>query len=269
MAKLFFKNDEIIRRSRRGLRVVYHEANTPVEDILNAIDAPGTPIKKSGKFLTRRVENWVVKSSRAQLGLGVIKRSVQRGRYRQAWVAANFLARKGVAVPKPIAFVERRTAGLIWSNVYVSEFLQGCSDVEKCIAHLVHGGYNSKLIEDFLEYLAQSINRLCESGAYHQDLSGKNIYTHDGRTFYFIDLDGVVIGKPYTESQRLKNHIQLYDSFCDLLNDRFLVPFIQRMCTPEIDLRVWMPSVRKGQAQRRLRIERIWEKQGVSRTRNG
>lgn len=267
MAKTFFRNGDNIRRSRRGLRVVYHEEVTPLEAILSAVDTQGLVIKQSKKSLTRRVEGWIVKSSRPQVGVGVIKRTLQRSRYRQAWIAANYLVRRGVAVPRPIAFVERRTMGVIWSNTYVCEFLQGCSDVEKCVAHLVHGGYNSKLIEDFLEHLAMAVNKLCESGAYHQDLSGKNVYTRDGRTFYFIDLDGVVIGKPYTEAQRLKNHIQLYDSFCDLLNDRFLVPFIQHMCTPEIDLRVWMPAVRKGQAERRRRIERIWEKQGVSRTR--
>ena len=89
--------------------------------------------------------------------------------------------------------------------------------------------------------------------AFHADLSGKNIFTKDGSKFYFIDLDGVVLSAHYTEELLLKNHIQLYDSFCDFCDHNTLARFHARMLPETEHLETWMRRVVEGQRARRRR----------------
>ena len=60
----------------------------------------------------------------------------------------------------------------------------------------------------------------------------------------------------------MKNHVQLYDSFCDLWGDHLLELFIGHMLPSGTDLGPWMVKVRQSQAERRARIEAIWRGQG-------
>ncbi len=108
-------------------------------------------------------------------------------------------------------------------------------------------------MEVFLNELARSVNRLEQSGAYHADLSGKNIFTKDGKVFYFIDLDDVLLGAPSSAESRLKNHIQLYDSFCDFVPESILRAFIAGMAAPATDFDAWFRRVQEGQKIRRAR----------------
>lgn len=198
--------------------------------------------------MTRRVGPWVVKASRAQGGLGVLKRTLQRARYRGAWAASHFLARRGVCVPQPHAFVEEGRFGVIVGNALVTEYLDGCRNVEHYAAGLAA---SSDEVAQFLGRLADAVNGLIATGAYHTDLSGKNIFTCDGETFYFIDLDGVVLDLVPTDGQRMKGHVQLYDSFCDLWGADLLDPFIGRMHPDASDQAAWLHAVHEGQRARR------------------
>jgi serine/threonine-protein kinase RIO1 len=251
--------DPSLREVRRGLRKMYLRETLSEEAVLETLQEPGEVLKESAKGQVRVVNGYVVKESRSG-GVGAIKRSLHRNRYRQAWVAAHFLRQHGVDVPEPIAFVERRLMGVVFSNCMVSRHLSTHRNVEQFLAGLIQRGASPQTIEIYLNNLAIAVNKLTATGAYHADLSGKNILTRDGQYFYFIDLDAVQLDVTYTEELRLKNHVQLYDSFCDALTDQVLVPFLEQMLPAEIDLRVWMPRVRKEQKERRKRTAR---KQGL------
>ena len=244
--------DPSLREVRRGLRKIYLRETLSEEAVLEALREPGEVLKQSPKGEVRVVDGYVVKESRSG-GVGTLKRSLYRNRYRQGWVAAHFLRSHGVDVPEPIAFVERRLMGVVFGNCMVSRHLAGYRNVEQFLGALIKKGAGAQTIEIFLNNLALAMNKLTATGAYHADLSGKNILTRDGQYFYFIDLDAVQLDVPYTEDLRLKNHVQLYDSFCDALTDQVLVPFIEQMLPRELDLRVWMPRVRKEQKERRKR----------------
>ena len=113
-----------------------------------------------------------------------------------------------------------------------------------------------------MHHLALAVKELETVQAYHADLSGKNIYTADGKNFYFIDLEAVQFNVEYDAKKRMKNHVQLYDSFCDALSDLLLVPFLGALMHESLDLRVWMPEVRKAQKERRAQVEASWAKHG-------
>ncbi len=247
-----------------GLRVT-RRRDVPLEKVLEVLDKPGDVLKASHKSETLRVGDWVVKRSRNAGGVAVLKHTLQQARYRRGWEAALHLEQCGVPVSRAHALVERRWMGFILGNVLCSDYLGGCVNVEAFADGLIRDGAGDRDVAGYLERIAEAVNQLCSSGAYHNDLAGKNILTRDGERFYFIDLDGIVLNRPYTEALQLKNHVQLYDSFIDRWEDARLVPFIRRMLPDPSDLDAWMARVRAGQAIRRARTEAIWRKQGKRR----
>jgi hypothetical protein len=240
--------------TRKGMDRVWHRPDIDAQDVLDALVESGQELKRSRKSVTRRVGPVVVKSSKGGM-LGLVRMSTSRARYRQAWLAAQHLEAHGVGIPRTIAYIEHGALGLLSSNHLVSEFLEGYRNSEQHLLRLIQTGAGKLSVSHYLASLADAVNHLIESGACHHDLSGKNIFTMAGEEFLFIDLDDVTIGEPYTDELRLKNLVQLYDSFCDVLSDAVMVPFITRMLPRDVDPRVWMPKVRKGQQQRRRQHE--------------
>jgi hypothetical protein len=248
--------------ARQGAwRAILRDALSP-DDVFRALAEAGEPLKRSRKSTVRKVGPWVVKRAAGGTLTRFLRLSLQRARHRQAWIAAMRLRRAGVLIPEPLAFVERRRLGIITDNAMISAYLDGFRNVEHFLKAMVECGAGADAVQDFFARLARAVNQLADAGAYHADLSGKNIFTRDGTQFVFIDLDAVSFDGDYDDARRLKNHIQIYDSFCDFVADRALVPLIQAMLSPNHDLRVWMPRVRKGQAERRARIEAKWARQG-------
>lgn len=241
--------------TKRGFSRIYLTDELSLDQLDALLAQPGEPLKSHHKRHVRRVEAYLIKESLLGWGLGMIRHTFQRSRYRRAWTASHYLRDHGIGAPRPVAFVEKRFAGIIAGNLLVSEFLENYRNVEDFLYALIQRGAGRDTIMSFLLDLAAAVNQLPEVNAYHADLSGKNIFTRDGKHFVFIDLDAVELNRSYDDALRLKNHVQLYDSFCDLLNDTMLVPFLERMLPPHLDPRVWMPKVRKAQRHRRSRTE--------------
>lgn len=247
---------------RCGGVTLYRRSDAEPDLILNALDTNGEVMKRSRKSEIRRVGDWVVKTSRGPAVAEAFKHTFRRSKYRRGWSAALHLERHGVSIARPIAFVERGAFGIILGNAMVSEYLDGCQDVEHYADEVIVPNNNSDEAVGYLLRVANAVNALCGSGAYHMDLAGKNILTRDGQAFYFVDLEGVRLGEAYTDERRMSNHVQLYDSFCDRWGDDVLQPFIARMLPNTEDLDSWMARVRERQAVRRARTEAIWRAQG-------
>lgn len=254
--------NESITRVRSGWSTIYCSSGVSANSIIAALTEPGEVLKSSAKSSVRRCGEVVIKESRFAGGTGPFKHTFKRARYRQGWVAAHHLRNSGISVPAPLAYIERGGLGIITGNAMVSSYLGGQQNLETFLQMLIQRKAGADTIHVFLGALAQAINAFTDCGARHGDLSGKNIFTADGRHFSFIDLDDVTIEAPYDEGLRMKNHVQLYDSFCDFLSDSVLVPFITKLLTPAQDLRVWMPRIREAQVQRRELVEERWAREG-------
>jgi len=253
---------ETAQPMRAGCKRVWCREGVPPERMIEALAQPGETLKLSKKSAVRRVGRCVIKESRERGLTALVKHTFRGARYRRAWPAARFLEEHGVGVPAAWAFIEHGLCGLVWRRTLISEYLDGFRNVEQFLASLIQQGAGHDTLALFFEAMADAVNLFTASGAFHEDLSGKNLFTRDGQHFRFIDLDAVVLGVNYSLERRLINHIQLYDSFCDQVSDHLLVPFITRMLPQEQDPRVWMPKVRKGQKARRLRTEKKWARQG-------
>lgn len=265
-------DQEIPSVVRKGFHTFHLASGTSLDAVLEILNTPGETLKRSKKTLVQRVGGWVVKQSDGPLPARLARLTFRRKRYRRGWLAARHLSREGVHTPRFIAYVEVGFAGLVFRNATIMEYLDGFHNVEHFVRAMISGGATPDKISAFLSALADAVNRLIGSGAFHADLSGKNIFTNDGFSFHFIDLDAVELGAAYTDDRRMTNLVQLYDSFCDDLNDVFLAPFIIQLLPPGHDPRIWLPRVRDGQRKRRARLERRREKQGLqarptSRTR--
>ena len=262
-------SDGLFQCKRKGILRIHYDPAFTLETILENLASPGTIIKKSIRSEVRQVSDWTIKESQGNIVSRFVRHTFQYQNHRRHWDAACYLTAQGIRVPRPIAFIEKCLPGLHFGNTLISETLEGQRNVEQFMFTLIQHGVGKDTLIRFLDNLATAINGLVKTGAYHADLSGKNIFTRDGDKFWFIDLDAVILNEEYTDDRRLRNHIQLYDSFCDQISDHLLVPFITQILPGNIDARVWMPKVREGQKERRRRIEAIWEKQGKTRPNPG
>ena len=121
----------LLRHERHGMVRAHLRDGVSFERVFEALTAPHETLKCSRKSETFRVGAWVVKRSCWQWGLGVIKHTALRGRYRQGWHAANYLLDHGVCVPAPIAYVEASAMGIIFGNAFVCEYLDGFRNIEQ------------------------------------------------------------------------------------------------------------------------------------------
>lgn len=250
----------VATRIRGGMAYVRQDVVPEQLELL--LSREGEILKETRKNKVRAVGNWIIKERRSQL-LGIAGTpSRNREKHSRPWRAGNYLRMYGINVPEPLAYVERRVAGMVAGSWHIFQNLNHCRDVETYLSEIIITGATGMMLASFLHHLAVAVNELEAVEAYHGDLAGKNIYTPDGERFYFIDLDAVEYGVKCDQKRRMKNHVQLYDSFCDALADSLLVPFLDELLPESEDLRVWMPEIRKAQQQRRAKVEADWAKNG-------
>lgn len=253
------ENIQAYKTARVGAYSLEYRADLEPDKILAALAEPGTVLKMASRTVTRRVGDWVVKSPRPSLA-SMFRHTFMPAQSRRPWAAAVFLHENAVPIPEPVAFARRTFCGVVISVAVVSRYLDGCRNVEHYAKELLRRDRAD--LGPFLLRIADAVSRLTATGAYHSDLSGKNIFTANGSDFYFIDLDAVHLQTLYTEDLRFKNHVQLYDSFCDFADDSLLAPFLSRMLPDQYRVREWAPRVKEAQQKRRAAQIEIWKKQG-------
>ena len=255
--------DAAIVTDRFGAMQIVRGADVSAETILNVIEMPGETLKRSAKTHTRRVDGYIVKSSEGPVPIEFIRHTIDRNRYRRAWKAALHLARHGIPAPRPVAHVEWSVAGMIWRHAAITRFIDGCQDVEHFYDGHLREAASASEQTAYLNRIANAINAFIATGAIHTDLAGKNILTRDGETFYFIDLDGVLLNTPFDELHQIQLHVQLYDSFTDRCSEDLLLPFIAALKPRDHgDFDSWIARVKAVQAVRRARTVAAWKREG-------
>ena len=251
-----------VRFERRGLVAAWSWGGAALDDAISVLAAPRETLKRSSKNWTYRAGAWAVKETCFRYGAGLFKHTFRRGHYRRAWEAACYLTAKGIPTPEPLAYLEFGACGLIWRNALIVRHLEGFQRTDHYVERLVARGAHDAEIASFFDSLAAAIGALADAGAYHSDLTGKNVLTKDGASFQFIDLDAVYLNVPYTREKRMRNHVQLYDTFLEWLPDEMLASFIARLAPPDADADAWIQEVRELRRVRRERAEALWRKYG-------
>ncbi len=131
---------------------------------------------------------------------------------RRAWQGAQLLQSAGVAIPRPLAVVERCFAGIVRESFYVSEAL--LSQVPLNVYWRDRQApWSWKRRRAFLRVLAEFFRTLHAAGLYVGDLKDENLFVEEQGDihwkFYIVDLDRVAQHQPLHRQRRLKNVIQL------------------------------------------------------------
>jgi serine/threonine protein kinase len=245
------KLPDSVHVERRGLMTLYLSDGVGAPEVIDSLQKSGSMLKNGNKRVVRRVGNWVIKTTNFNKGVGPFKLTTNRARYRNGWLASLAMEAHGVAIPKTIAYVEYGFAGIILSSAFVFEFLEGCKPLP-IFAKTVYEEDATKFFED----LNGALQKLTEARIYHHDLKPVNILTADGKTFYFIDFDDVVVGVEPLVEHRLRNHTQITAGVSRVCGEEELNTFL-RMGVPDgEDADEWIKRVWQGVTRRRETGER-------------
>ena len=234
-----------VQVTRRGLHAIHTMDGIDADAVLDAMESGGEVLKSSHKSVTRRVGDWVIKTSRFNSGIGPLKHTLRRQRYRQAWNAARHLQAHGVPVATPRAFVETGALGIILGNTLVMDYLEGCSNIEEYLPVLKQDAGDAG-VENFLSRLAEALRGIERADAVQKDFTGANILTRNGGEIFFIDLDAVRLGIPYTDDLRAINHAQIWFSLSHTCTEDQIRPFLDALKPSTCSLDEWMEIVRIG-----------------------
>jgi tRNA A-37 threonylcarbamoyl transferase component Bud32 len=136
---------------------------------------------------------------------------VRRGRYRARREFKNLVRafEIGVPVPRPIALVEARNGGAVWT-----EELAGM----RTLRSVFEQPMDFPTRTSFLSGLGRFLRDVHDRGFYHEDLHAGNILV-DGSRFAVVDLAGVSFaGKPLPKAQRVESLTIVLTSFQVFLN---------------------------------------------------
>ncbi len=143
-----------------------------------------------------------------RVGDGIIHGSPAR----RSWQGACLLQEYGFCVPRPLAMLERRQAGMVRESLYVSEGL-----VSQVPLHIYWRDHHSvwSVFEQrqFLRAMADFLRAFHTAGLYAGDMRDANLFVEEignaDWNFYLVDLDRVRHFPTLNVQRRFKNLIQL------------------------------------------------------------
>lgn len=237
------------------------------EAIRAALQEPGVVVKQSRRTAVRRVGDWCIKESSGNGWLHPLDLTLRPGRYTSGWIVGRTLHANGIPVPRPVSNASQWRGPICVYRATVTEWLEGWTDVEEAARMLAASAAEDEAIREFLGGIDTLHGKLCDARYYHADLSGKNIFCRrpPGAEHFeccLIDLDSVRRVRSVSTRLRIRNAVQLYDSFCDLWDERLLGSMVCRvMGLSRFDADTF-EQVRSIQQVRRARIEAVWARQG-------
>ena len=114
-----------------------------------------------------------------------IRRYFRPTRSRRNWYYSNFLTSKGIFVPTPVAFVEKRIAGVLRGmSHFVYEYVDGITGE----AYFKNNLESYGKIERGMDMVVSLLNKLRELGVIHGDIRMSNLIFKDSR-ICLLDFD--------------------------------------------------------------------------------
>lgn len=180
-------------RGPSRLQVVRREEDTALAPILadpDAAIAAGEPLKLGGSSTVARIEQagrqLVIKRYNIKGFAHWLRRFWRPSRAWHSWCEGNRLAFLGIATPKPLAVLERRTLWLRRQAYLITEHTPGMD----IIARFAPCGADQLPPEADLQALEALFAALLRERISHGDCKGNNILWQDGR-WALIDLDAM------------------------------------------------------------------------------
>lgn len=174
-----------------------------------------TAMKNSGEVLKDSRLRWAAvltfengrriffKRNRTKDHFEALKHLVLPSKAKREWEVAKEAERRGLPVPKPLGWIERRCLGLLRESIYLSDAVRP----EAVVAEVALKDATAERIQGF----AEAVRTILEGGLYHLDLHAGNLLW-DGERFLLIDLHRARVLRGLSREQRLRNLAQIFHS---------------------------------------------------------
>ena len=147
-------------------------------------------------------------------------------RARREFLMASQLEGKGLALPRPLGWMERVRNGWVRESYYLSEAIgEGVSFIED--------GVKSKEPHSITQ-VAMTLRKFQEAGLFHRDLHGGN-FLWEGDTLFLTDLHGAKMVKRLSLDQRLWNLSHLFHSLRSMWREEEQLRFLDRYFEGKFD----------------------------------
>ena len=233
--------DSIRTVKLRG-KTLYLCEGVEAEAVLDALETPGEMLKDGDKRIVRKVGDWVIKESRFNKGAAPVKMTANRSRYRNGWLSSLEMMRLELPIPKTIAYVERRVAGVILSNAFIYAYIPDAVPLSD-FAESLRESEREACHQAFYTALAKALQQLADARVMHRDLKPLNILTADGKHFYFIDLDEAFCDIEFQAAHRHRNLVQLLDGMRELWTREQYAVLIEAAMPAGESLESWKKQV--------------------------
>lgn len=196
-----------------------------------------------------------LKRNRTKDRFEALKHLLLPSKAKREWEVAREAERRGLPVPKPLGWIERRRFGLLQESIYLSEAVRS----EAVSAEEVLKDAPSGVIQRF----AQTVRAIHDGGIYHLDLHAGNLLW-DGERFLLIDLHRARILKGLSQEQKLQNMAQLFHSLRSFWGERERTFFLRSYLG---DDPIITEEREKALARVSLLMDRLQKRQWASRTK--
>ncbi len=215
---------------RKSYQVWSNIQNLDFESLLSEMPINGNVIKETNKSISLQLDKYFIKKTKYNPFEGILRHLFLSKRCRNIWYMSNYLINHEIVTPEPIAYIETFSYSMPYQHYFISEFLYNSYNVEVFIKNEIYKDKGISL-DNFFDTLSKTVLSLWEKGIYHKDLSGKNLLTINGQKIYLVDLDSTAIKKHFNIQYKIRNLVQIYDSFCDFLEEDILKKFIFSLLT--------------------------------------
>jgi hypothetical protein len=171
---------------------------------------------------------YVGKWSRSHNVLDRARNFLRQPKAKRAWENSVRLRALGFDTPAPIAYAERRKAGLVRRSLFITEDLGAVEKLDEFLRRSCTDTESRQLRRSLMWLLGATVARLHRAGVFQSDLRAANILVEqarDGLRLHLVDTEAVRFCTPVTDSQRLKNMTSLNFTFvpCVTITDRMRV----------------------------------------------
>jgi hypothetical protein len=141
-------------------------------------------------------------------GVDRLKTLILPSKARKAWRGAKTLVEKGIPTPFPLAYLERKKAGLTSEGYFLAEKISNAREARDLFRSL-----QGKDLEALLRTLAVFLREAHDKGVLHKDLSDGNVLAgSDGRggtILYLLDTNRVRVRKKIGPLRAAGNLVRL------------------------------------------------------------
>ncbi len=157
---------------------------------------------------------------------------VGSGRMRREFRLAVYAHRRGVPTATPVALRVERTFGPLVRAHYVSELIEGASNLLEFCRDVANGGSAGRDRRRVARATAEAVHKMHEADVFHADLNLTNVLVRPGASgveAFVVDFDKARLMRPLPLPRRMANVVRLDRSIVKWAASRRVIGTLDRV----------------------------------------